>query len=253
VERILEWFKENQDYHALVGIISGASPHVNVSTAYFNLRKRYDYLLLDQPIGVIYGGVHAVRRNILNAVGGYDESFPEVEDAELAKRLTRAGYRIGLDHGLEVDHLHRMNLPKLLASDARRSGKHLRLLMQKRNGRSSSGGFRVASFRRGAILSVLTVPLTLISLVLGFMQPLFFWFTLAFGLATIGLNAGFLLHSARRRGFLTSLAFVPVIFLDMLAAGTGSFLGLIGLINCKVPLEERIVNVEPNEDIREEN
>jgi succinoglycan biosynthesis protein ExoA len=53
-------------------------------------------------------GKHGVfRRDAVEAVGGYDESFSHNEDSELSLRLTQAGGRIWLDAGLTVGYYPR--------------------------------------------------------------------------------------------------------------------------------------------------
>jgi succinoglycan biosynthesis protein ExoA len=53
-------------------------------------------------------GKHGIfRRDAVEAVGGYDESFSHNEDSELSLRLTQAGGRIWLDAGLTVGYYPR--------------------------------------------------------------------------------------------------------------------------------------------------
>lgn len=62
----------------------------------------------DTPVDVeaISGGCMLVRREALDAVGGWDEGyFLHVEDLDLCMRFTRAGYRIVFVPGAEATHI----------------------------------------------------------------------------------------------------------------------------------------------------
>jgi succinoglycan biosynthesis protein ExoA len=57
------------------------------------------------PVDTVYLGVF--RRDVLAAVGGYDERFRTNQDAELNERIRRAGGTVLLDPGLAVGYLPR--------------------------------------------------------------------------------------------------------------------------------------------------
>jgi len=224
---VLDWFSRHDEYSGLVGLVATECPEGNATSVYFNLRKRFDYLQLSQPIAVLYGGLHALRRAAFEESGGYDESFPEVEDADLGRRLADSGRLIGLDPSLEGIHLHRIGLLQLLRSDLRRTSFHVRLLRRRRWSRGAVAGRRVASFRRGALASVVVVPLT-VGLALGAVL----WAPLAapavVGAAAIwGLNRRFLAYVRSLRGGAAALTCGGILVLDMVAAAAGAAVGVI--------------------------
>jgi hypothetical protein len=54
---------------------------------------------------------------VLHSVGGFNESYPHIEDIELGTRLRRAGHRIWLCPEVQGTHLKRWTLGSLLRSD----------------------------------------------------------------------------------------------------------------------------------------
>lgn len=209
------------DHAAVVGSIIPEAAGRNMASQYFVLRKHFDYLLQKPPLSVLYGSVHAIRREVFLESGGFNPDFPEVEDAELGKRLANLGFYIGLSSKVTALHHHPMNIWQLLKNDFRRSALHIKLLRFQSKVASAISQGRVASFRKGAILSVISVPLTVFFSFLAIMMPLSAFLALFFFLITVFLNLPFLRFVAGELGIFRSITFLGVIFLDMTAAGLG--------------------------------
>lgn len=66
-----------------------------------------------------WAGLGAVRRQVLQRCGGFDERFdrPAIEDIELGARIAAAGHRIRLDHHLRGTHLKRWTLGDVVRTD----------------------------------------------------------------------------------------------------------------------------------------
>ncbi len=75
----------------------------------------------------------AVRREILERLGGFDESFRRAsgEDFDLAFRILKSGYKIAFMRDAVVDHLHTESLVKYLKEQARHG--FWRMLLYKRH------------------------------------------------------------------------------------------------------------------------
>jgi cyclophilin family peptidyl-prolyl cis-trans isomerase len=69
-------------------------------------------------------GLGAIRREALEALGGFDQRFvrPSVEDIELGYRLTGLGYKILLDPTIQGCHLKRWTLKSAIVTDVRDRG-----------------------------------------------------------------------------------------------------------------------------------
>jgi GT2 family glycosyltransferase len=63
------------------------------------------------PVDTVYLGTF--RRDVLERVGGYDETFLTNEDAELNERVRRAGGTVWLDPTLDVEYLPRADVRAL--------------------------------------------------------------------------------------------------------------------------------------------
>jgi GT2 family glycosyltransferase len=65
------------------------------------------------PVDYLNGGNCAVRTDVLDKVGGFDEGFPKSQDRELARRLVHAGHSIQYAPDLVVRHHGRYTLASL--------------------------------------------------------------------------------------------------------------------------------------------
>ena len=115
---------------AVVGIYSADGGPDNTVSRVKNLWIRYTYLCAPQWIDWAFTCALAIRRSAFEAIDGFVPAAGVRwggEDIELGLRLTRAGYRIRLDHGIETTHLRRHDVLSLLLNDFRRSAGYARL------------------------------------------------------------------------------------------------------------------------------
>jgi GT2 family glycosyltransferase len=75
----------------------------------------------DGPVRWLYGGNMVVRRELFDAVGGFEESLETGEDVEFCHRLALAGSRVIHDRRVRVVHLGN---PRTLAGFARQQRWH---------------------------------------------------------------------------------------------------------------------------------
>ena len=179
----------------------------------------------------MYGSIHALRKNAFNAVNGFDISLRETEDADLGQRLTQAGYKIGIDHSLEVIHLKRMTLRQLLKNDATRSRAHLMLLFKKDYWKTALKERRVASFRGTAMLSAALMPVILISSVMSLLWDHIGWVAAGCIIFLVMLNWNFITYTGKTRGPILAINFSWLIILDMTAAAVGVIMGIISVLH----------------------
>ncbi len=100
------------------------------------------------PVDTVYLGTF--RRDVLERVGGYDESFLTNEDAELNERIRRAGGTVWLDPTLDVEYRPRTDV-RALARQFRGYGR---------------GRARTARMHRGSLRTrQLAAPLLVVGLV----------------------------------------------------------------------------------------
>jgi len=104
---------------AAVGVYDDRPPAPNFVSQYKNLLQRFVHLQARADGQTFWGACGAMRRDVFDSVGGFDERFtkPSVEDIELGYRVKAAGHRILFSPRLEVTHLKRWTALSLLRSD----------------------------------------------------------------------------------------------------------------------------------------
>jgi GT2 family glycosyltransferase len=71
-----------------------------------------------------WAGLGAVRRDLFQSIGGFDERFPRpsVEDLELGYRVRMAGFKVWLDPSIQGTHLKRWTFRNSVVTDVRDRG-----------------------------------------------------------------------------------------------------------------------------------
>ncbi len=213
---------------AVVGMLDTDMPYRNISSQYFNLRKHYDYLLINDDLKNLYTSVTAIKKDIFLKAGGFNESYTgaSVEDAELGRRLVRLGHRIKLNKDIKVTHMKKHTLTSLIKSDFMRAASFIKFLIRERLSGNIMKEKRFVSFRIGALGTVSIVPLMILSLILlpffslghtAFYLCLFLFFT---------ANFGFLRFTAGIVGWRMNILMPFMIMLDSLAIFAGILFGV---------------------------
>lgn len=78
---------------------------------YRRLRRRYDRADARRPTGWVAGAALAVRRAVIEGIGGLDEDFVVyAQDLDLCARARQAGWRVAFLPGVRVIHHHGMSV-----------------------------------------------------------------------------------------------------------------------------------------------
>ena len=143
---------------AAVGVYDDHPPAPNFVSQYKNLLQRFVHLQARADGQTFWGACGAIRREVFNAVGGFDERFtkPSVEDIELGYRVKAAGHRILFSPRLEVTHLKRWTALSLLRSDIFRRAIPWTWLLMRESGVEPDLNVTVAS-RVTSILALIVV------------------------------------------------------------------------------------------------
>ena len=112
-----ETLSQHDDVAGLFGSYDDHPLAQGLATQYKNLLHHYVHQHGRREASTFWTGCGAIRREIFETIGGFDESFRVIEDIELGTRLRRAGYRIWLCPDVQVTHLKRWTLGSLLRSD----------------------------------------------------------------------------------------------------------------------------------------
>jgi glycosyltransferase involved in cell wall biosynthesis len=191
------------------------SQYRNLSHAYFHQASRPE-------ARTFWAGLGAIRREALEAVGGFDERFgrPCVEDIELGYRLTALGYRILLDPTIRGCHLKRWTLRSAIVSDVRDRGIPWTQLMFKFTRADNDLNLQITQ-RIAVVLACLLMPL----LALAIVSPV--WFAAAGGVLIVlaALNWRYYAFFVRRRGLWFGCRVFPMHVLHHLCNGLSFVLG----------------------------
>jgi glycosyltransferase involved in cell wall biosynthesis len=189
-----------------------------------------------------WAGIGAVRRELFDSVGGFDERayrHASIEDIELGMRLSAAGARIVLDPEVQGTHLKRWTLPEMVYTDlARRGAPWVALLIQEgwtgwANGsapearRALNLGWR----HRASAAASLAIALALVR-----RRPAAAGLSAA---ALVALNASFYRLLLRRRGSRDAAAGVALHTVHHLTAVASVPAGIIGRGSAAAPVPAR--------------
>jgi GT2 family glycosyltransferase len=117
IERVVQTFERRPEASALIGSYDRESLHRNFVSQYKNLYQHYTHQQNGGYVSEYWGALGAIRKDIFEAVGGFDESYHYMEDVAFGLKLARQGYRVYLDKGLMVFHCKKYTLCSLIKTD----------------------------------------------------------------------------------------------------------------------------------------
>ncbi|UCE28091.1 MAG: glycosyltransferase, partial [Candidatus Coatesbacteria bacterium] len=147
--RLATYFVDNVD--GAIALQSIGMEYVDWASSYKNLWMRYTYERLDGPGALFYTSAAAIRRDVFERTGGFDENYrrPSVEDTAFGRELARVGARIIVAKELEVEHRKRYTTGQVLRLAFNRGVELARLIL-----RLGSGKGNRSSVPTGYILSM---------------------------------------------------------------------------------------------------
>lgn len=181
---------------------------------YFTHQRGADYQT------TFWSGCGAVTREAFEAVGGFDVNLLYCEDIEFGSEANRAGYRVRLVRGMQVEHLKQYSLTSLVRSDLfQRAIPWTRLIY---SGRTGMGALNTNA--RGRV-SVAATGLMLLSLIASlFWTPAIIAAGVAL-FAVLAANRELVLLTARELGWLRGAASAAVLLLHYVVCGAGYVVG----------------------------
>jgi glycosyltransferase involved in cell wall biosynthesis len=118
--RAAEDFMKSPTIAAVFGSYDDDPAEKNFLSQYKNLQHHFVHQQSDEAAGTFWAGCGAIRREVFEALEGFDsESYPKpsIEDIELGYRIRRNGHGILLDKKLQVKHLKQWTLWSWLRAD----------------------------------------------------------------------------------------------------------------------------------------
>lgn len=233
IQRIRDSFASDPDLAALIGSYDDAPAAPGFVSQYRNLLHYYMHQKGHATASTFWAGCGAIRADVFEEFGGFAAAYdhPSVEDIELGYRLRANGQKILLDRNLQVKHLKRWRLGKMLKTDIVRRGiPWTRLILRDRQ-MPNDLNLRLDQ-RFSVALVYLAVLLLLISaapLLLPLPEHFALWFrylSLLAAVAVLALNMPFYAFLLRKRGVLTTVAALPLHFAYFLCNGMSFLAGV---------------------------
>jgi glycosyltransferase involved in cell wall biosynthesis len=212
------FFRDRRDIAALFGSYDDEPEAENFISQYKNLLHHFVHQRASGRAATFWAGCGAIRREVFETVGGFDEkrySRPSIEDIELGSRLRRKGYSIALEKDLQVKHLKRWTLPSLIRTDIFNRALPWSQLITQEGELIDDLNLRVSD-RISTALCALAIAL----LVLSFFYTLLLVGVLAALMATFILNLRFYRFFRELRGSWFSAGSFAMLVLYYLYSGT---------------------------------
>jgi glycosyltransferase involved in cell wall biosynthesis len=210
-------FGINQGVAAVFGSYDDEPEEKNFISQYKNLQHHFVHQQSKPDAATFWAGCGAVRREVFNAVGGFDQvayAKPSIEDIELGYRLRRFGYRILLDKGLQVKHLKEWRFRSLLKADIFYRAIPWSKLILRQEGMINDLNLQTSD-RISAGLVGLCVMFLLLSL---FIYKLLFAVPIFLGIIVF-LNRKFYTFFLEKKGLMFTVLALPVHLLYFLYSG----------------------------------
>ncbi len=135
LRRIRDLLVERPDLSAVFGAYDLAPSEPGLVSQYRNLLHSYVHLRDAGEAVTFWTGLGAVRREVLERCGGFDER-ERLDDVEFGYRMTALGHPIRLSPGIQGTHLKRWTLPQVVKTDVLYRGvPWVRLLLRGRQPR----------------------------------------------------------------------------------------------------------------------
>ncbi len=223
IPRIRRRFEQDAGLGAVFGSYDNAPRATQLVSQFRNLLHHFVHQSSRENASTFWSGCGAIRREIFLQNAGFDGSYANasVEDIELGSRLVRGGVRIALDREIQVNHLKRWTLGKMVMTDVWWRGMcWTRLILA--SGRMPND----LNLRYRSRISVALSGLLCVLPAAGF----FSWYSASLIPIVLGsilaLNAPFYRFLASRRGYGFAAASAPLHLLYFFCCGAGFCLGV---------------------------
>lgn len=217
LRRVVQAFDADPKLAAVFGSYDARPRAAGVVSQYRNLLHHFVHQHASPEASTFWAGCGAIRRNVFEAVGGFDtERFrrPSIEDIDLGFRVRRAGHRIVLDKQLQGTHLKRWGLRTVIWTDiTRRAIPWSRLILETKQMPND------LNVSRGQRLSVGLVGLSCLVLPLAALRLELLALAASMLLVVVFLNRELFTFFLRQRGLVFALACLPLHLLYFLNSG----------------------------------
>jgi geranylgeranyl pyrophosphate synthase/GT2 family glycosyltransferase len=223
IPRIRRRFEQEAELGAVFGSYDNSPRATQLVSQFRNLLHYFVHQTSREHASTFWSGCGAIRREIFLQSAGFDASYanPSVEDIELGSRLVSSGVRIALDPLIQVNHLKRWTLRKMVMTDVWWRGMYWTRLILAAGSMPNDLNLRYSS----RISVALTGLLCLLAA-----AGLFSWYSASLIpivlISILALNARFYRFLAIRSGYGFAAASLPLHLLYFFCCGAGFCLGV---------------------------
>jgi hypothetical protein len=219
VKRIEAAFRDDPNLAAIFGSYDAQPSERTTVSQYRNLLHHYVHQTANREASTFWAGCGAIRRDVFQQVGGFDERRyrrSSIEDIELGYRLRTGGHRVRLDPSLQVTHLKRWTLASMLATDVGRRAFPWSQLILERGQAPDDLNLRVDQR-----ISVALTALAAAGMAAALYRPLLGAVSAAALLGVVALNRQLFRFLWRERGGAFAAACIPLHFLHCTGSAVG--------------------------------
>ena len=236
LSEILRAFQEYPLTKAVQGIYSQESVPKNIFTQYKDYFNNYKNQGIESDyVRVVASYCFAIKRETFFAVGKFDTQISKAtaEDNDLGYRLFESGNLVVLNRSLTATHLKRYSFKSLLKRDYIMNFNLVKFILRINLARKKRNKFKnisVAPLKAGRetiLYLIVSLSLSFITFILGVLFVFFrhkMYYFLSFSLLIlifILINLKYLLSLSKIKGWLFSLAWICIFYLDMLSSSLG--------------------------------
>lgn len=130
-KRLATYFVD-AEVDGVIALQSAEMEYNDWASVYKNLWMRYTYERLEGPVALFYTSAAAIKRDVFEKTGGFDENYrrPSVEDTAFGRELARIGARIIVAKELEIEHRKRYTTGQVLRLAFSRGAELARLILR---------------------------------------------------------------------------------------------------------------------------
>lgn len=226
---ILRSFDDDPGLAALFGSYGPDTPDPGVYSQYKNLIHHYTHQTSREQAVTFCSGFGAIRRDVFQAIKGFDGRQRALEDIEFGYRLHRSGYRIRLVKELQLTHLKRYTFGSLVHSDLwNRAAAWTELMLRYRICRSD------LNTKPHHVASVAISVLLLASIGGALFSVAALQDSIVLAVALVWLNRGFLFFVSRIRSVPVTVAVGVIAWIIYVLSSFGAIAGVTRWVRASI-------------------
>lgn len=217
------------EHDGVVGVLTAGIRHPNYASVFKNLYIHYTYKTTSPRTSCFYSSIAAVKKEIFEEIGGFDECFGKTvcEDFDFGLRIT-SKYTLHVLPDLEAEHVRYYTFLGVLKSNFNIASALTRTLLRYRN--SNKHLRKDVPSSTGYAMSVALSGLSLLFLCLGFASLYFLPLAAILFILILILNGSFLLFLLKLKGIRFFAVSCLFIYLNVLSHGFGCAMGIKGYV-----------------------